>query len=174
MPPTEAERADLAAVVLNLEARLTPAPRGVCTALLRVLSHMPVQRGTRAGADSWDQFFLQAEFDLKGFSVSHLSEAVHEHRRTAKFFPTIAELLAICDRLRETDTCRLRRARLALNGPQAPAVQPQPQSPALPPVPAPVSAPDQQDCQDQRSCPPRDFRAAYAALTTHRGPPACA
>lgn len=163
MPPTEAERADLTAVVGNLEARLTPAPRGVCTALLRVLSHMPVQRGTRAGADSWDQFFLQAEFDLKGFSVSHLSEAVSEHRRTAKFFPTIAELLAICDRLRETDTCRLRRAKLSLNGPQAPATQLQ--SPALPPVPAP-------DRQGQRSSPPRDFRAAYAALAVQRAAPA--
>ena len=157
VPPTEEERAALTAVVGNLEARLAPAPRGVCIAILRTLSHMPVQRGTRDGADSWGNFFLQAECDLKGFSVSHLGEAAEGYRRTAKFYPTIAELRAICERLREADACRLRRATLALYGPQTvPASAAQPQT-ALPPVPPP-------DHQDQGRCPPRDFRAAYAAL----------
>ncbi|MGB8602442.1 MAG: hypothetical protein WCD42_09630, partial [Rhizomicrobium sp.] len=158
IPPTEDERTALTAVVRNLEARLVPAPRGVCTAVLRGLSHMPVQRGTRDGADSWGNFFLQAECDLKGFSVSHLCEAVDEHRRTAKFYPTIADLWPICERLREGDACRLRRANLALNGPQ----------------PAPAEKSLLLANSDPQIARPRDFRAAYAALTAHRGPHACA
>ncbi|MND09520.1 hypothetical protein D3C83_329180 [compost metagenome] len=52
--------------------------------------------------------------DLAEFSDAHVQEAIAQHRRTCKFFPTPAELRALCLEQVVRDRYRLRRCRALL------------------------------------------------------------
>jgi hypothetical protein len=138
--PSDEQRAALAGVVDVLRARLAKSEKGVCTALLEALKHMPRQRGV---VEDWASFFRQAEFDLGDFSATHLQEALAEYRKTETFYPTIAAINAICVRLRSYDEFRLRRALESLNGSETPS---------------------QKTADDGRYNGPRDFNKVYAML----------
>lgn len=108
---------------------------------------MPRQKGA---VEDWASFFRQAEFDLGGYSASHLQEALAEYRRTETFYPTIAAIVKICDRIRSYDEFRLKRALISLNGEEKP----------------PVKSSDDNDRYDG----PRDFASLRSALMAGKGP----
>lgn len=144
--PSDEQRAALAGVVDVLRARLAKSEKGVCTALLEALKHMPRQKGV---VEDWASFFRQAEFDLGEFSATHLQEALAEYRKTETFYPTIAAINAICTRLRSYDEFRLRRVLESLNGSETPS---------------------KKNADEDRCNGPRDFSTVYAMLKKRQEP----
>lgn len=110
-PLSDGEKAGLEGAVQLLEQSLLPGSRPVCVALLaRLANHRSKERSQA----EWQMLFEDYAADLAEFSDAHVSEAITEHRRNSKFFPTISELRSRCMELRLRDKWRFDKARRLL------------------------------------------------------------
>ena len=107
-PLTLPERLVMEETERALNAGLTPGRRAVTIALLaRLAAHRKSDRTPQ----EWQMLFEDFAEDLAEFSDAHVQEAIVQHRRTCKFFPTPAELRALCLEQVARDRYRLRRCR---------------------------------------------------------------
>ena len=112
-PLTVGERQALEQTQAALTANLAPGRRAVTIALL---ARLAAHRKTDRSPQEWQMLFEDFAEDLAEFSDAHVQEAITQHRRTCKFFPTPAELRAICLEMVARDRYRLRRCGVLLGG----------------------------------------------------------
>lgn len=108
-PIGEAQREPLLNLIACLTARTTKASRDEIAAILtRLANHF---RNERTAAE-WKMLIEDYVHDLSRFSGAHVAEAIAEYRRSKPYFPKIAELYEICERMEFIEGEELRRAKV--------------------------------------------------------------
>lgn len=98
----------LSELISALEARGRPASKAdIIIPLTRLANHW---KSDRTPAE-WRMLFEDYVLDLQDFSAGDVEDAIHEHRRTEKFFPRISELIAKCTQYRGQREWQLIRAK---------------------------------------------------------------
>jgi hypothetical protein len=99
-----------------MEARQAPASRvTVIAALARLANHFRTDRP----ADAWQMLFEDYAHDLEGISEAHLAEVIRDYRTSKPYFPKVADLVELWNKLRGPESEQARRARVLL-GREAP------------------------------------------------------
>ena len=109
--PTAADKPELASLLAILEARSRPpGDAEVVLSLTRLANHFPRERDPA----QWRMLLEDYLRDLEGFSVGDIEQAIVDHRRSKRFFPTISELVALAEKHRSDREFLLKRLRQLL------------------------------------------------------------
>ena len=109
--PTAADKAELSALFAFLEARSRPPTDAeILLALTRLANHFPRERDPA----QWRMLLEDYLRDLEGFSAADIHEAIVDHRRAKRFFPTVSELIELAQMHRTEREFGLKRVRQLL------------------------------------------------------------
>lgn len=107
----EQDRVPVQLALAGIEEKLKPGtPDHIRNAIKSLAQHWWKDREW----DQWASLLVDFVADLREYSDAHISEAIAEYRKDAKWFPKTSELREICTRLQARSRAMRHRARVLL------------------------------------------------------------